>query len=139
MSNGVRVIVKDEIGKINKKMAGEFEKRMLKAAMRLHQEVTKTLTGSRSGREYKVPATDRTYKASQPNEPPATRLGHLRKSYKYIVKGEGLKAVGYVGSPLEYSHYLEYGTAKMKPRPHLKPALETSKKDIMKLFEDLVE
>ena len=137
--NGIKLYVQNEIPKINKKFEGEYEKRMLKAAIRFHREVTETLTGSRSGREYKIPATEVTYRASQPNEPPASRLGHLRNSYQYIVEGKGFNAVGYVGSNLEYSHYLEYGTAKMQKRPHLIPALNSCKKEIITLFEDLIE
>jgi hypothetical protein len=36
----------------------------------------------------------------------------LRNSYQYKVKGSGFGARAYVGSPLDYAHYLEYGTAK---------------------------
>lgn len=112
-----------------------WEKQMLKAAMRVHKELTYVLSGNRSGKLYRVPATKRYYKASRAGEPPASRLGHLRTSYKYLVKGKGMDAAGYVGSPLPYSHYLEYGTYKMAPRPHLKVAFQKAKPDVEKLFK----
>ena len=39
------------------------------------------------------------------------------------------------GDPLPYSHYLEYGTYKMAPRPHLKVAFQKAKPDVEKLFK----
>lgn len=120
-------------------MEQAFERALLKSTIRVHREVITLLSGQRTGREYKVPATNVTWFASQPHEPPASRLGHLRTSYKYLVKGKGKNAVGTVGSPLEYSHFLEYGTSKMAPRPHLKPAFQNSMQDINKYFRELLE
>lgn len=120
-------------------MNQDFERAMLKAAIRVHREVTYTLKGNRSGKLYRVPATKKYYRASKAGEPPASRLGHLRTSYKYLVKGQGMDAVGYVGSPLPYSHFLEYGTYKMAPRPHLKVAFQNANSDVMKYFKDFYQ
>ena len=69
--------------------------------------------------------------------------GTLRNSYMYItnlgeggfndspgekakekIKGNVEKNTGYVGSNVEYSIYQEFGTRKMKPQPHLIPAID---------------
>lgn len=115
-----------------------YEKALLKSAITVNNEVKKVLAGARSGRVYKIAGTRRTYRASSPSEPPAVRLGHLRSSYKYIVKGKGFLSVGFVGSNLEYSHYLEYGTSTMRPRKHLSLAFQRSKEKIMENFEKLI-
>lgn len=115
-----------------------FEKAILKSAITVNNEVRRTLTGSRHGKLYRVPATHKTWRASAPDEPPAVRLGHLRNSYQYKVKSNGFASVAFVGSPLDYAHYLEYGTAKMRPRRHLSVAFKKSKEKVMKNFEDLI-
>ena len=140
MSNGINLTYTNDLSKLTKEMEKEYEKIMLKASMRVHRElISKVLVGPRTGEIYPVPATEDTvYQASKAGEAPASRLGHLRTSYKYLVKGEGSEAVGYVGSPLDYSHYLEYGTAKMAPRPHLKVAFQQTKDEVQNLFKDIL-
>lgn len=160
-SNKITFSLKNNIPRIRKQLEGEFEQALLKATMRVHREVSTVLSGQRSGYMYPVAGTGRVvkkvktlpngrkfyysklvgarmYQASAPYEAPASRLGHLRASYKYLVKGKGMTAKGYVGSDLEYSHYLEYGTYKMHPRPHLKVAFKNSKQDIYKYFRGLL-
>ena len=45
--------------------------------------------------------------------------GRLRGSIDYEVKG----SEGFVGSPLEYAIYQEFGTRYMSPQPFLRPAI----------------
>ncbi len=66
--------------------------------------------------------------ASQPSEPPHRRRGEgaggLLGSYDYAVEGDDTVAVGSSGAdPPELPIYLEVGTSRMKPRPHLRPAV----------------
>ena len=47
---------------------------------------------------------------------------------------QGLRAGGYVTNPktgriVDYSHFLEYGTSKMFPRPHIRPAVRNALKN----------
>lgn len=93
------------------------------AAMIWHGGVIRLLRGGRSGATYKIPGTMRYYQASAPGEAPATRLGDLRTSYRFIVQ----TSEAAVGSPLDYALWLEKGTSKMAPRPHLQPAYQQNK------------
>lgn len=66
--------------------------------------------------------------ASQPSEPPHQRRGEadggLLGSYDYAVEGDDTVAVGSGGAdPPELPVYLEFGTSRMSPRPHLRPAV----------------
>jgi HK97 gp10 family phage protein len=128
----------NNMSKVKKDLENALHAAMLKSAIDLRNAVLVKLSGARTGRMYRVPATKRMYRASAAGEPPAVRLGHLRASYKYLVTGKGVNSEGVVGSDLDYSHYLEYGTAKIKPRPHLKPAFQESKNKIQKHFEGLL-
>jgi len=99
------------------------EDRLLEAVMEWHAGIVEDmLTGDRQGRTYRIPGSSRTYRASRPNEPPATVTGRLRSSYQFKVREEGGKKIGEVGSPLDYALYLEKGTRRMAPRPHVMPA-----------------
>jgi HK97 gp10 family phage protein len=76
--------------------------------------------------ELSHPGTGRVYKrggvlhqASAPGEPPAVDTGALRNSIGHEAVGDVLR----VGSGLDYSAYLEFGTPKMEPRPFARPAL----------------
>ena len=101
-------------------------KRMAEAVNVVRNTVLETLSGTRSGRTYKVPGTQRTYTASAPGEPPAQATAGLRQSIKGTVEGEGRKVIGKVGTPLDYGKHLEFGTHRMKPRPWLKISFEKS-------------
>ena len=136
MANYLKVT--NNMSKVTKDLENALHAAMLKSAIDVRNAVLVKLSGGRTGKLYRVPATKRMYRASAAGEAPATRLGHLRASYKYIVKGKGVNSEGVVGSDLDYSHYLEYGTAKIKPRPHLKPAFQESKSKIKKHFEGLL-
>lgn len=117
-NNGFTVRVIDNSLPILNQFNAEHKARLIAAAAEWHKGVVKILRGTRSGRFYKVPGTQRMYQASAPGEPPASRLGDLRTSYKFIVK----RSEALIGSPLHYARSLEYGTRKMAPRPHLKKA-----------------
>lgn len=71
------------------------------------------------------------YKASSPGEAPAVRLGDLRQSYRFRVVGPNYMERGEVGNPLLYSIYLEKGTSRMAPRPHVIPAFNAKRSEIL--------
>ena len=59
--------------------------------------------------------------------------GNLRGSYTYITDKKERSVT--VGTNVSYAPYLELGTSKQKPQPHLKPAVEENRKNIKKLVE----
>lgn len=67
---------------------------------------------------------------SYPYEPPKVVTGRLRSSITFEVDMD--PPTLYVGSNVEYARYLEFGTAKMKPRPFLRPGIIMMDKAIVK-------
>lgn len=75
---------------------------------------------------------------SVPYAYPAVDTGALRKSITFEVEEDGGSVKGVVGSTITnppYPAYLEYGTSKMKPRPWMSPALESSMDYIKARYE----
>lgn len=91
-----------------------------------HSALMDLMRGTRSGRVYFVPGTRQPYTASAPGEPPAIRTGELRSSYRPVAEENRRGAVGRLGTPLPRGLWLELGTRRMAPRPHLRPAGETA-------------
>jgi HK97 gp10 family phage protein len=60
-------------------------------------------------------------RASLPGEPPRRRTGALRASIGHASREGG--RIQRVGSSMPYSRPLEWGTARMKPRPFFRPTL----------------
>jgi len=116
------------------KLDSTGRERMTAAVNEMRGEILVTLSGSRSGRTYKVPGTGRTYTASAPGQPPAQRLGELRQSVSTEVEGTGSKVVGRVGTNKKYGPMLEFGTRNMAPRPWLRPTFEKKQKDVEAIF-----
>ena len=124
--NGFEMTIIDNTEAILDRFNHEHEARLVAAGQEWHKGVVKILRGNRSGRIYKVPGTEQTYRASAPGEAPASRLGDLRTSYKFIVK----KSEALIGTPLHYAVDLEHGTRKMAPRPHLQKAYHQNRERI---------
>jgi len=108
------------IPEAKKAISDAASKKMLETVNKVRNQTLKTLSGSRSGRTYKVPGTERTYTASSPGEPPAQATGRLRQSIKTSIEGKGDEIIGKVGTDLEYGRCLEFGTKKVAARPWLK-------------------
>ena len=111
------------LDQVVKKMDDMAAQRMAEACLHVQNKTKEKLSGSRTGRTYRVPGTNRTYTASAPGEPPAVMLGQLRNSIQFRVKG-GRTVSGEVGSKLKKAPMLEFGTKKMKPRPFLRPTFQ---------------
>lgn len=77
------------------------------------------------------PKTGRKYpqlpnQSSAPREAPATQSGKLAKSGGYKVRNPYEMTVG---EKVDYAEWLENGTRKMKPRPHLIVAAKNKSQD----------
>jgi hypothetical protein len=78
---------------------------------------TRLSTGPRSGRIVYV--RGRRFQRSAPGEFPARITGALAKSVKYTVYRGG-KTLEF-GETIRYARFLELGTSRMQPRPHVQP------------------
>lgn len=90
--------------------------------------------GPRTGLEYPKPDAKGTYTASAPGEPPAVRTGQYANSWQVlppVVQGDRIYAAAQSDATTESGEslgaLLEYGTNKMAPRPHIRPAVEIVK------------
>lgn len=61
--------------------------------------------------------------ASAPGSPPAVDTGRLRASYGHSVNHSTLFDELSIGTGDEKAPWLEFGTSKMAPRPHLRPVM----------------
>lgn len=128
-NSGIVVRIEDKIPECKKWLGDNILKRLDSAVKVWHRVLTEeVLTGSRSGRLYKVPgAKHRYYRASAPGEPPARRLGYLATSYATKVE----RYSGILGSHLNYARDLETGTSRIKPRKHIEPSFKRGKERIL--------
>lgn len=60
---------------------------------------------------------------SAPGRPPHRRTGRLRSSIRSVVFVTPKSVTLQTGSDLDYSLFTELGTARMAPRPYLRPAV----------------
>lgn len=66
--------------------------------------------------------------------------GNLKASIASEVKGDVDGAVeGYVGTPVEYGFFQEFGTSKMGASPFLQPAVDANRGNIIDRFERAVD
>jgi len=124
------------------KIQAESLERMEKAVITVRNTTVKTLSGQRTpdpSRIYKVPDTQRTYQASSPGEPPATRLGDLKDSVKWTIETQGKEITGKVGTDKEYGAVLEMGSSKILPRPWLQKSFDESKDEVIEIFNRHME
>lgn len=126
LMNNFRWEGKDHIGEEEfEALRPGAEKAVFAAALYFEGAVKRTLTGARSGRIYRIGRRGRTYQASAPGEPPASRTGALRQSITHTdPQWSGDNVWVEVGSNLPYAAILEYGGvswngARILPRPYL--------------------
>lgn len=64
------------------------------------------------------------HRASSPGSPPAVDTGALRASYSANTASLGAAGAELtIASGKDYAVYLEFGTSRMAPRPHLRPLM----------------
>lgn len=100
--------------------------------------VKRSLSQPGTGRLYGRPgvrgATAVLHRASAPGRPPAVDTGRLRASYTWRLGVDARGDFVEVGTNVIYAPFLEYGTRKMRARPHLRPAIN----EMVALIGDLV-
>lgn len=131
---GIKVTQKFNTKEVVRSIKHAASRRVLEAVQVVRNQTLETLSGSRSGRTYRVPGTGRTYTASAPGEPPAQATSELRQSVKTSVSSAGRKIVGKVGSDSKHAAPLEFGTKRMAARPWLRISWEKSLAKIMAIL-----
>ena len=86
-------------------------------------------TGPKTGRIYII--SGRRHQASAKGEPPANLTGRLMRSYNYRVSSWDEMTIG---EEADYAKYLEDGTRKMAPRPHLIVAINNTISQTLEFF-----
>lgn len=163
----IKVKISKDWENLDELEAASFIEEMWPSAVRTMKEVLlffegvvkKKLTGTRSGRTYRVPLTRggpraRTHVASAPGEPPAVLFGALRNSIghtgpekvsQFELEGEvgsGLGQSSTDGSPdpsKSYARRLELGGADSRgryiaPRPYMTPSAEEAEPKIDRII-----
>lgn len=90
------------------------------------EAISSILSGPKSGRVYTRRGVE--HQASAPGEAPASDTGRLVGSIR--TEYDRGRLAGKVVASTEYAPHLEYGTARMEPRPFLRPALAARREDI---------
>ena len=74
-------------------------------------------------------------RSSAGGEAPAYQFGNLWKGVKYVVHRWDLMEVG---DTVRYGGFLEYGTSRMKPRPHISTAVTQTFNSVRVAIEMMV-
>ena len=132
---GVETVFKSNLSKVFKEIDKVERERIKDAVNEIRNVAIETLSGSRSGRQYKVPGTQKIYTASSPGQPPAVATGRLRQSVSTEIT-EGGK-VGAVGTNIDYGRMLEFGTKDIAARPWLRISFEKAGVAVKEIFTKL--
>lgn len=109
---------------------------VLMATQDLEAEVVSLIENTpKTGRIYQ--RRGRTHQASASGEPFASDTGHARSQISTSFSEDRL--TGYVNSGAEYARALEFGTAKIAPRPYMRPALANKSDEIQKTITNEIE
>lgn len=73
--------------------------------------------------------------SKSPPEHPQVQTGRLRASIIHQIVGERNSITAEIGTNVEYSKYLEFGTSRHPPYPWLYPAIEMKRKDIVEILK----
>ena len=74
---------------------------------------------------------------SNPGEPPYKQTGNLGRSWKTRKRGKkvGKRIVAIAGSDQDYARFLEFGTARMRPRPYVAAGIDLARPKIRKRIQ----
>jgi HK97 gp10 family phage protein len=91
----------------------------------------------KSGRIYK--RGNVLHQASAPGEAPATDTSALVNSAYTKKIADADYETGFTAKETDYARHLEFGTAKMEPRPYLRPAVEAVRDAFIRAIKRIVE
>jgi len=115
---------------------GEVRHSVLQALVMGANEIRNSVIDSmfrekKSGKFYKRGSKE--HQASAPGQAPAVDMGELARSIIFDVREQSLEVEVGAKAGAPYAKFLEFGTAKMKPRPFLGPAVEKNTLDIINM------
>lgn len=90
----------------------------------------------RDGKLYAWPKRSKPHRASRPYRPPAVDEGVLRASYGHRVERTPAGADLVIASGDRKAPWLEFGTSRMKPRPHVRPLMARNRGTIRDAVAD---
>jgi len=121
---GASYEIENNVDEVMTKIKKEQKKRATQVALEAESDIKEVLRGGGSGREYYIPGTGTTYRASSPGEPPAVRLGELLGSIAHFIEEDSNAVHAIVGTPKEHGLHTEFGTMNMAARPWLRPTMK---------------
>lgn len=144
MVQGVRIEGLDTLIKLfptmEKQILSETKKAVAASALLIQNEAKDSMRKSKGGKTYRRGALKRSkngkitaskyHRASAPGEAPAVDTGRLINSINHKLSGLTATVGIHDITKVKYGKFLEYGTAKIKARPWLFPALEKKRKHI---------
>lgn len=116
--------VEDAIAAVDRVLAGAEDggrQALDRLAVLITNRVKRLLSEPGRGRWYTRRGVP--HRASAPGQPPAVDTGRLRQSYT-LQSGEDRRGPFVdIGTNIAYAPWLEFGTRKLAPRPHLRRAV----------------
>lgn len=136
MPNETEIVLEyTHFGEIGASMAREIDVVCENTALDIQARAQMAIMNPpKSGRIYR--RGNVAHQASAPDEAPATDTGALVNSAYTKKLGDSDYETGFTA---EYAAALEFGTAKIEPRPYLRPAVEAVKKAFLDAIKRIVE
>lgn len=136
MPNETEIVLEyTHFGEIGTSMAREIDVVCESTALDIQARAQMAIMNPpKSGRIYR--RGNVAHQASRPDEAPATDTGNLVNSAYTKKLGDSDYETGFTA---EYAAALEFGTAKIEPRPYLRPAVEAVKKAFLDAIKRIVE
>ena len=136
MPNETEIVLEyTHFGEIGASMAREIDVVCESTALDIQARAQMAIMNPpKSGRIYR--RGNVVHQASAPGEAPATDTGNLVNSAYTKKLGDSDYETGFTA---EYAAALEFGTAKIEPRPYLRPAVEAVKKAFLDAIKRIVE
>ena len=105
-----------------------MKRRMIAACVVVEGAVKRNIGGQGGGRLYG------SHRASVPGAFPARWTGRLGDSVHWWVSGLGRTLHGFIGSNEKHGPWLEYGTARMAPRPWLRRTIHEMREAVARIL-----
>ena len=111
-----------------------IEQGLFDAGVQVTREIRRLiLSGPKTGRLYRIKGRRRRHRASAPGEPPANLTGRLRRGYDFQVHGFARMSIV---NKVPYALFLELGTRRIAPRPHVSVAIRNTQREVENILNE---